>query len=35
MVTDEATYQRLWAAHVASRPDFAAYPAKAAAARSR
>lgn len=29
VVTDEATYQRLWAAHVESRPDFAAYPAKA------
>jgi len=29
VVTDEATYQRLWDAHVASRPDFAAYPAKA------
>ena len=30
VVTDEATYQRLWAAHVESRPDFASYPAKAA-----
>jgi deazaflavin-dependent oxidoreductase (nitroreductase family) len=29
VVTDEATYQRLWDAHVKSRPDFAAYPAKA------
>ena len=29
IVTDEATYRRLWAAHVESRPDFAAYPAKA------
>ena len=29
VVTDEATYQRLWDAHVASRPDFAAYPPKA------
>lgn len=29
VVTDEATYQRLWEAHVKSRPDFAAYPAKA------
>jgi deazaflavin-dependent oxidoreductase (nitroreductase family) len=29
VVTDEATYQRLWNAHVESRPDFAGYPAKA------
>jgi deazaflavin-dependent oxidoreductase (nitroreductase family) len=29
VVTDEADYQRLWDAHVQSRPDFAAYPAKA------
>ena|SRR5437867_4085188 len=29
VVTDEATYQRLWDGHVKSRPDFAAYPAKA------
>jgi len=29
VVTDEATYRRLWDALVASRPDFAAYPAKA------
>ena len=29
VVTDEAMYQRLWEAHVKSRPDFVAYPAKA------
>ena len=29
IVTDEATYRRLWDALVESRPDFAAYPAKA------
>ena len=29
IVTDDATYQRLWDALVNSRPDFAAYPAKA------
>jgi deazaflavin-dependent oxidoreductase (nitroreductase family) len=29
VVADEATYRRLWDALVASRPDFAAYPAKA------
>jgi deazaflavin-dependent oxidoreductase (nitroreductase family) len=29
VVTDEATYRRLWDALVESRPDFAAYPAKA------
>ncbi|MEA2608260.1 MAG: hypothetical protein QOJ75_503 [Chloroflexota bacterium] len=29
VVTDEAEYRRLWDAHVQSRPDFAAYPAKA------
>jgi len=29
VVADEATYQRLRNAHVESRPDFAAYPAKA------
>jgi deazaflavin-dependent oxidoreductase (nitroreductase family) len=29
IVSDEATYRRLWDALVASRPDFAAYPAKA------
>lgn len=30
IVTDGATYQRLWDAMVESRPDFAAYPEKAA-----
>jgi deazaflavin-dependent oxidoreductase (nitroreductase family) len=29
IVSDEATYRRLWDALVESRPDFAAYPAKA------
>ena len=29
IVTDDATYKRLWDALVESRPDFAAYPAKA------
>jgi len=29
IVTDDATYRRLWDALVESRPDFAAYPAKA------
>ena len=29
IVTDEATYRRLWDALVESRPDFAAYPEKA------
>jgi len=29
VVTDDATYQRLWDALVESRPDFAAYPEKA------
>ncbi len=29
VVTDEAEYRRLWDALVESRPDFAAYPAKA------
>jgi deazaflavin-dependent oxidoreductase (nitroreductase family) len=28
IVTDDATYRRLWDAIVESRPDFAAYPAK-------
>jgi len=29
VVTDDATYRRLWDAFVESRPDFAAYPEKA------
>lgn len=29
VVTDEATYRRLWDAFIESRPDFAAYPEKA------
>lgn len=29
VVTDDATYRRLWDALVESRPDFAAYPARA------
>lgn len=29
IVTDDATYRRLWDALVESRPDFAAYPEKA------